>query len=215
MTLNWTTDVRRRVPWETLEARQRDCVAATRTDAAKAFLLVSEPEPTFTHGRFAGDADKLWDAERLEKEGARTAPVSRGGKWTFHGPGQIVVYPVVQLESLGLRRRDIREFLHRFRAAAGETLRHFGVEAENRDEPFGIYSGGAKLVSFGINVSHGIVSHGLAFYYADQSHFFSGIRPCGVSGERITSLTQLRPGVPPWEVVAEHLASAIKKGLNR
>lgn len=215
MNVDWKSYVERKISWPALEARQKELVHAVEGDAGRGYLLISEPEPTFTHGRFAEAGDRLWDDARLAAEGAQTAGVSRGGKWTFHGPGQIVVYPIVQLEGLGLRRRDIREFLWRLRRSVTETLEHFGIAAEERDEPFGIYAGGAKIVSFGINVSRGIVSHGLALYYADQSRYFSGIHPCGVASEKITSLSQLSPTVPSWETVAEHLASSIKKGLNR
>lgn len=211
--MNWSTLIKRDIPFAELEQTQADLIARAKADPDAAFLLVSEPRPTFTHGRFASPADCLWSPEKLQSEGVQKFPVTRGGKWTFHGPGQIVIYPILTLKRLGYPRHGVHRFLTTLRASLAEGIRAHGVPCETRAKPFGLYAGNRKLVSFGISLEGGISSHGLALYHGNQSHFFAGIRPCGMEGEEITSLAELglRLG---WQETAQSMTEWIKKGFT-
>ncbi len=209
----WTTIIKRNIPWQELEALQRDLIQKVKENSETAFFLVSEPTPTFTHGRFASPEDRLWSEEKLRAEGAETYAVSRGGRWTFHGPGQILIYPIVRLEQLGLSRRAAVTFVGTLRTAVRESLSSLGVTCEERSRPFGLYLDGKKIVSFGLDLEGGIASHGLALYLEDQSRFFPGIRPCGASCETVTSLRE--SGYRgTWEMVAATMTERIKISLN-
>lgn len=202
----------RSVAFSDLEAAHVRAQEAVSQGTAQAILLVAEPKATFTAGRAAKDSDLLWDETELSRNAVTTAQVGRGGNWTYHGPGQIVVYPVVRLKDLNLSDRGIRVFLNRLRNAVRQTVCSLGVDAIAGDEPFGVYTQGRKLCSFGIAVKRGITSHGLSLYHSPQASAFAGIHPCGVPGALPLSLQEC--GVQEsWEAVASQLVDSIKKGL--
>jgi len=211
--VRWTQLTERQIPFERLEQLQSELVQRLRSSADEGFLLVSEPTPTFTRGRFADDSDVLWTATDREAHGVAVHPVSRGGKWTYHGPGQILVYPVVDLKSLGYSRRAVYEFVTRLREGIARPLRDAGLPIEEGSRPFGLFARGKKLASFGIAVEKGIVSHGVALYWSDQSKYFQGIHPCGVADQSTISLTELG-WETSWIDTAELLARSIEKSLN-
>jgi len=207
----------RNLSWDDLESRQQQCVAAVRDNPRRAFLLVSEPLPTFTGGRSAMPSGLLWDAARREREGVSARAVDRGGQWTYHGPGQILVYPIVSLPALGWRKRDVVRLLDTVRGGVLAFLEELGVSAEAPPDsdarPFGVYVDGSKLVSFGISLHGGICANGLALYCRPQSVFFSGIVPCGVACQPIVSLAELGVTID-WESAASRLAEAVKKSFQ-
>jgi len=204
--------IQRQIPWLSLEALQNRCVEEVQRNPELGFLLVSEPEPAYTYGRFATSGDLLWSRALLKRKKIAVHAVSPGGKWTFHGPGQILVYPIFQLGRMG-SRRAVRDFLKTLRDSVSADLLSLGISAESSDKPFGIYVAGKKLASFGIAVQKGVSSHGLALYYREQSVFFEGIHPCGVKGEQMTSLRECGVSLS-WEEVASSLVGAIKKGFK-
>lgn len=202
----------RSVAFTDLEAAHVRAQEAVQQGKTQAVLLVAEPDATFTAGRAAKASDLLWDEAERKRNAVATVQVGRGGNWTYHGPGQIVVYPIVRLRDLGLSDRGIRVFLDRLRNAVQQTVCSLGVDATAGDEPFGVYSQGRKLCSFGIAVKRGITSHGLSLYHSPQADWFQGIHPCGIPGARPTSLQEC--GVQEsWDEVAAQLVDSIKKGL--
>lgn len=211
--MRWETQIRRNLSFAELEALQQEANARVRENPTLGVLLISEPAPTFTGGRSAKASDILWNEAEQLRHKTTLARVSRGGKWTYHGPGQIVLYPVVRLGSLGWDSRQTKDFVEALRQCVQRTLSHFGVNSEAKCHPYGLFVGGKKLVSFGIAVQDGICTHGLALYISDQSEYFRGIVPCGTTGQETTSLNQL--GIhSPWETVCENLVESIKEFLH-
>jgi len=210
--VRWTLLIERNLSFARLEAIQIDLVQRVQKNPDEGFLLVSEPEPTFTKGRFADDTGCLWNAEQRAKEGVTVAEVSRGGQWTYHGPGQILFYPIVALESLGFSRRAVYELVTRLRDGIAAPLIEGGIRVEKKSKPFGLYAAGKKLSSFGIAVERGICSHGVALYWSDQSRYFEGICPCGVPGQQAVSLQELGWS-KSWEDTARQVAHSIEKSL--
>lgn len=213
--MDWNTEYHRDISFEALETLQENYIQELEaSQSPKGHMLVSEPHPTFTRGISALDEECLWDSEELAKRGVQTAKVSRGGKWTFHGPGQVVLYPIVALQSLGYSSRGIKDFLCGFHRGVSDFLRELQLEPErHEDRPFGIYLNNRKIASFGIRVHRGICSHGVALYLK-PSPFFEGIHACGIANERFTSLEE--NGVPlPWEEAARRLSDSVKKGFQR
>lgn len=204
--------IRRGLTWEELTAEENRRVEEVIADPTKSYLILSEPRPTFTYGVTANRADLLWDDAKLDDMDAVVRPVVRGGQWTYHGPGQILIYPILNLERHGINRRAVFHFMRQFRASVLEGLAKLGVAAEPKERPFGIYANQRKIASFGMAISRGVTSHGMALYHDPQAAYFSGINPCGVCGELVTSLRELGVG-ESWEAVATQMAEFVKKGF--
>lgn len=209
--MKWLRDVRRNISWHDLECVHEKWALEVQENPELGILLVSEPMPTFTFGRSAGPEDRIWTDDIVRARGIEIHRVSRGGKWTYHGPGQILVYPIVRLRSLGYDVRAVSHFLEALREGTSAFLRNQGLRLETRtDRPFGIYASKGKIVSFGISVEKGICRHGLALYLTDQALNFQGIHPCGVKGEKLTSLEELGAKLK-WDEAASSLTSHIEK----
>ncbi len=205
------TLTRRGIPWTELEALQAELVGRVTRDPREAFLLVSEPTPTFTYGLSGTSAELLWaDAE---KRGVKVHPVARGGRWTYHGPGQIVIYPIGFLPKLGYPKRAVRKFLGDLASSVRLFLAGYGLKGDIRETPFGVFVGDEKIASFGLSLRNGVSSHGLAFYAKPQTGYFDGIIPCGMDRPRITSLEEAGVSLP-WERVAGELTDYIKRGFQ-
>jgi lipoate-protein ligase B len=207
----------RGIAWTELECFQADLARRVASDPSRAFLLLSEPQPTFTAGLSARPADLIWPDEARAREGVAVARIDRAGQWTYHGPGQLLVYPIVFLPAIGLNRRAARLFLDTLRAAAQAWLSRLPIPVEAPPHsgrlPYGLYAGGRKLVSFGISLRGGISTHGMALYLADQRRFFAGIHPCGVPGAVPISVEEVG-GRWEWEDAGRDLATLVKKGFQ-
>jgi lipoyl(octanoyl) transferase len=211
--LKATTVIRQQIDWQELELLQQDLISQVTKNPSNFFLLVSEPSPTFTFGRNASQDDLLWSPSQLKENGVGLAQVSRGGKWTYHGPGQIVIYPIVNLKSIGFSTKEARRFVETLRQAVLECCQAWQLPAQTGENPFGIYLEEKKLVSFGLSFQNGISSHGLSVCFSPQQKFFSGIRPCGQSESVFTSLQEHLPSLT-WHDAATSLTDSIKKSFK-
>lgn len=113
---------------------------------------------------------------------------NRGGQVTYHGPGQIVAYPLVNIRRLGI---GVRELVTRIEQALIDTLAHWGIAAERRSGAPGVYVGPAKIAALGLRVKHGCSLHGLAFNIDMDLAPFGGINPCGYQGLAVTQMVEL------------------------
>jgi lipoyl(octanoyl) transferase len=150
-----------------------------RTELTVDELWLLEHSPVFTQGQ-AGKAEHL-----LAPGDIPVVQVDRGGQVTYHGPGQIVAYPLVDI-----RRRHIgvRDLVSRIEEAIIQVLKQYGVQGERRAGAPGIYVGGAKIASLGLRVRRGCAFHGLAFNIDMDLEPFQRINPCGFHGLEITQL---------------------------
>ncbi len=174
----------------------------------------------FTDERDASTPDEIWllehppvftlglAADRAHLLAAGDIPVvqtDRGGQVTYHGPGQLVLYPLLDLRRNGLTVRSLVETLER---SVSELLRPHGIEATGRRDAPGVYVGGRKLASLGLRIRRGASYHGLALNVDMDLAPFSRINPCGMAGLEVTQLAQLGvPGTP--RQVGEALASGL------
>ena len=117
---------------------------------------------------------------------------NRGGQVTYHGPGQIVAYPLVNIRRLGI---GVRELVTRIEQALINTLAHWDIVAERRAGAPGVYVGTAKIAALGLRIKHGCSLHGLAFNIAMDLAPFHGINPCGYAGLEVTQMLELNPAV--------------------
>lgn len=161
-------------------------------------LLVLEHPPVYTLGRGADLADLQGAPERL---GVPVFRVSRGGGVTFHGPGQVVAYPIVALRHRG---RDVHRYIRDLERVVVAVCERFGVAAWPGGKETGIWAGGGKIASIGIGVRRGVAFHGLALNVATDLGYFEAVVPCRMPGLRMTTLCREtgRADLPVGEVAA-------------
>jgi len=145
-------------------------------------LWVLEHDPVFT----LGQAGK-WEHVLMPGE-IPVVPVDRGGQVTYHGPGQIVAYPLLDLRRLGI---GVRELVHRIEQAIIDTLEHWNIGAERVAGAPGVYVAGAKVAALGLRVRRGCTFHGLAFNVNMDLEPFHRINPCGYKGLQVTQVLDL------------------------
>lgn len=162
---------------------QREAVEKVSLGLCENTLMITEHRPVITIGR-KGSRDNVL------KPGCGIDIVSadRGGDVTYHGPGQLVAYPIFKLENEG---RDIHAFLHFLEDIGAHFLMQYGVTAEERPGFRGVWVGGKKIGSIGIGVKKWVTYHGLAVNINTGLLPFSFIRPCGIEGVEITSLKEI------------------------
>ncbi len=148
-------------------------------------VLFLEHAPVFTLGRRGGMEDLIVPRQRLETAGIAVVAAERGGLITYHGPGQLVVYPILDLKRIGL---GVLELVEALEEAMIRTATDFRVEAGRDPRNRGVWAGGKKLGSIGLAVRHGISFHGLALNVNLDLTPFSWVHPCGMAGVAMTSL---------------------------
>ncbi len=166
-------------------ALQRRQVAARQSDAVPDTVFLVEHPPVFTLGKRGGLEHLRVSETALAGRGISVVPVERGGTITYHGPGQLVVYPIVHLSR---RRLGVAVFVERLEEAMIRTSAVWGIHASRDPRNTGIWAGDRKLGSIGIAVRRGVSYHGLALNVAPDLTPFDWIDPCGLTGVRMTSL---------------------------
>jgi lipoyl(octanoyl) transferase len=165
---------------------QSELVAQRRAGEIPDTLLLLEHPHVITMGSSADAADVLVDASTRERLGIEVFEVGRGGGVTYHGPGQLVAYPILDLRALG---KDLHDYLRRLEEVLIETAAAFGVAATRRPGLTGAWTERGKLAAIGVRVSsQWISSHGLALNVSSDLSYFDTIVPCGIQGESVTSL---------------------------
>jgi len=170
-----------RMPFAEALALQEALANAAAQCGAEVLLLL-EHEPVFTIGR-TRDQSSLGDSARLP---APVFEINRGGQATFHGPGQLVGYPILHL---GKRGRDLHRYLRFLENFLSELCREFGVEAASRPGLTGAWVGQRKIASIGVGVRRWVSMHGFALNVCNDLDPFRSITPCGIAGVQMTSLT--------------------------
>lgn len=166
----------------TLQERLREEISAGQR---RPTLLVCEHDPVVTTGRSANPKHLLVDEASLANRGIELHKASRGGDVTYHGPGQMVAYPMFPL------RAGVLAHIQSMAAAVITMLSAFGVRGEfRRDEP-GVWVGNAKICAFGVHVRRRVPIHGLALNVSTDLSAFNVIVPCGLVGRTVTSLSAL------------------------
>ncbi len=166
-------------------------------------LLLLEHPPVLTMGRRAQADNILLSREALEKRGISVVDINRGGDVTYHGPGQLVGYPIFDLREQG---RDIRLFMNRLEGIFITLLTRYGIEAHAEDgRHTGVFHGNDKLVAFGISVRQWVTMHGFAFNVQPDLTHFSWIVPCGLADRGVTSVGVLTGRRLELEQVAQQV----------
>lgn len=151
-------------------------------------LLSTEHDHVYTLGRSGEKEHLLLDDEAMKIRGVSYYEIDRGGDLTYHGPGQIVVYPIFDLHNYYL---DTHRYLRDLEEAVILTLREFGIESHRDEEFTGVWVGEEKICAIGIKVSKWITMHGLAFNVNTDLSYFDSIIPCGIFHKGVTSMSKI------------------------
>jgi lipoate-protein ligase B len=194
--------------YEDVLALQEELLARVADGAPETLLLLEHP-PVYTLGR-GGDAADLRGAP--ERRGVPWFRVGRGGGATFHGPGQLVAYPIVRLRAAG---RDVSGYVCALERALIDTCAAFGVAATAPSGQIGVWVGGRKIGSVGIGVRRGVAYHGIALNVATDLSYFDAITVCRSDGLRLANLGELRTPAPSLDAVGDAFACALAARLGR
>lgn len=195
------------VPYEIAFGLQHRLVQARSEGNIPDILLLLQHTPVFTIGRFRGEADII--AEAVTQRGINVFNTNRGGGITYHGPGQLVGYPIINLKELGI---GVREYIWKLEEVIIKSLLSLGIYGHRLVEhPGGVWVGDKKVCSVGIHVSRHITMHGFALNICNDLRYFEYIRPCGLSSKVMTSLSELRGCPVEIEAIIENLLHAFSE----
>ena len=151
-------------------------------------VILLEHPPVFTAGRRARPEELLWSPDELAARGAEVYRIDRGGAFTFHGPGQLVGYPILDLRP---DRCDVHRYVRDLEDVMIRAAASFGVSAERSAGLTGVWVDNEKLAAIGVRIARWITSHGFAFNVNTNLAHFELIVPCGLADKRVTSLAKL------------------------
>ena len=173
------------VPYEKALEYQENLLARRIAEEIRDSLILLEHPPTITTGRKGNTEHLLVREEYLKKHGISFVHSSRGGDITFHGPGQIVGYPILNLKNHGM---DIRRHLRMIEEMIIRTLRDFDIEGRRIDGVTGVWVKRSKVASIGIAIRKWVTYHGFALNVSTELDYFDLILSCGITDVRITSI---------------------------
>jgi lipoyl(octanoyl) transferase len=165
-------------------------------------LLLTHPH-VYTLGRAGDEANLLVPMETLAREGVAVERVGRGGDITYHGPGQLVGYPICLME-----KPDVHRFVRSVEAALIEALAEFGVDARRIDGLTGVWAGERKIASIGVGVRKWVTYHGFALNVTTDLSWFRRIHLCGLKGREATSIAEEKGSAPPMDAVRDAVSRA-------
>jgi lipoyl(octanoyl) transferase len=185
-----------RVPYARGLEIQQALVAERQAGQVPDHLLLLEHDPVFTLGRNARRENVLFPAEALRERGFDVFETGRGGDVTYHGPGQVVGYPILDLAP---DRRDVHRFVRDLEEVMIRTCADYGIEAGRVARLTGAWVGPDKIGAIGVRIARWVTSHGFAFNVATDLSAFDLIVPCGIRGRGVTSLERLLGRSAPLE----------------
>jgi len=193
-------------------ALQRRVEAARQAGEVADVLLLLEHHPVYTRGRRATADELPMGVEWYEMQGIEVVDTDRGGRVTYHGPGQLVAYPIVSLKPYG---DDVLAYVRCLERVAISALDEQGVDAATVDGLTGIWVGDRKIGSIGVHVSRGVTTHGLAINVNNDLQPFEWIVPCGIENCRVTSLGRELGAAQDFEAFAATLAARYAEVFDR
>jgi lipoate-protein ligase B len=212
-------DLGRRAYGEVLSLQRGLCRRRVAGEIIDDILLLVEHPPVVTLGRGTHAASLPVSAESLRARGVEVYEVERGGDVTWHGPGQLVGYPIVDLKH---HREDLHWYLRELEGALIDALGVLGVAAERRPGLTGVWTGGRKIASIGIHVKQWVTFHGFALNVTSDLAGFGLIVPCGIQGVTMTSVAR-ELGTPNagaaadalWRGARDAVVAALARRLDR
>lgn len=211
-----------RVSYESARQLQDSLASAIAEGSAPPTILFLEHPHTFTVGRSGQTKNLLWDEETLHDKGVSVYWIDRGGDVTYHGPGQLVCYPIIFLGKPELRadttrlpRADYLNYLRQLEEVVIQAINQFGVEGIRINGKTGVWVQNGmrleKIASIGIKVdSRGVTRHGFAINIAPDMSYWQGIIACGLPDDQMTSLAAFIPDPPAIQQVIQAVTNAFR-----
>lgn len=173
-------------------------------------LLLLEHDPVITMGAGADESNILASPDVLQREGITLTETDRGGDVTYHGPGQLVGYPIFRLREMG---GDLHRYLRNVEQSIIDALAEFGLKGE-RNGPAGVWVGDKKICSIGVTVRKWVTYHGFALNVDPNMRHFALINPCGLAAEQITCIRHLLGTAPDMHDVREACARGFERNFG-
>lgn len=196
--------------WELQKRMVAERIAAQAPDT----LLLLEHPPVYTLGRNSLEEHILVSQQELARRGATVERIERGGEVTYHGPGQLVAYPIIKLEGA---ERSVAGMVDNLEQAIIDTLGDYAIPGERLADQRGVWAHGGKIASVGLAVKRWVVMHGMALNVALDMSYFTLINPCGHPETVMTSMEQILGSAPPLDevgtVFARHFARIFQRTL--
>lgn len=176
-----------------IKTRYHSAQEKQRKNSTTNYLLFVEHPPVYTLGKTGHEENVLLAEDELQERGILFVKTNRGGDITFHGPGQIVGYPILDLEKFGT---DIGKYLRNLEEIIIRTLADYGIRGERSSGETGVWlnpgivGSERKIAAFGVRCSRWITMHGFAFNINTDLQYFDGIIPCGIKNKQVTSLAR-------------------------
>jgi lipoyl(octanoyl) transferase len=179
-----------RIDYREALALQEKLVKARHEGSIPDTLILLEHYPVLTLGRRGDVRNILLSEDELEKKGVKVYEINRGGDVTYHGPGQIVGYPIFDLAPTGA---DIKDYVFRIEEVFIRLLKNeFGISADREEKKYtGVWVGNEKITAIGIAVNHWVTMHGFAFNVNTDLSHFGWIHPCGITDKGVTSVQKI------------------------
>lgn len=206
------------VPYEEAWALQKSLAAARSKNEIPDTLLLLQHPHTYTLGSSGKRENLLWSEEECQKKGISIFKVDRGGDITYHGPGQLVGYPILQLGRDSLRA-DVIQYIRTLEEVLITTLAVFGVKGERLTGFTGVWVNVngelAKIAAIGVKVTaRAITQHGFALNINTDMAYFQGIIPCGIDDRPVTSLQQICSAVQDFEAVTDEVSRVFERVMT-
>lgn len=178
-------DFKEQVPYEQGYSLQLNAFEKVRKNVYAGILLILEHKPVYTIGSNGGWDNFLCSKEDLKNQGIDIVPINRGGNITFHGSGQIVVYPIFNLNRL---KKDIHWYIDCLEDIIIHVLKDYGIEGNKKPQYRGVWINDKKIAAIGVHVKRWITLHGLSFNINIDKKYFQMINPCGITEFGISAL---------------------------
>jgi lipoate-protein ligase B len=202
-----------RVEYPAAWSWQRELFLARLEGDVEDTLMLLEHPPTYTLGRRAAEEDLVYDRSQRMARGIDLYEVDRGGRATYHGPGQLVGYPILALGE----RYDVVAYLRKLEETLIRTCADFGIEATRDPDHTGVWVGKNKIGAIGVKITRGITMHGFALNVATDLSMFEGIVPCGIQDRWVTSIEQEAGNALAVKevasIAANHLSDTFERSL--
>ncbi|WP_051261070.1 lipoyl(octanoyl) transferase LipB [Desulfovibrio inopinatus] len=198
----------RSLDYQICHALQKKLVEQIIAGEGPETLLFVEHHPVITTGRRTQRSDILASADQLAQEGITIYDVERGGLATYHGPGQLVIYPILNLRT---RKLGIKEYVHLLESMVIEALAHYGISGLIKKGFPGVWTSPSdKIASLGVAVLRGVCYHGIALNCSTNLNHFNMINPCGIDGVRMVSMKSICEQTIPLDELQRVCVEAFK-----
>ena len=176
---------------------QEELVAKRKAGDIRDMLILVEHEPVFTLGRNAKEKNVLLPRKEIEKLGVDVVEIGRGGDVTYHGPGQVVAYPIIDLNAQG---KGVLWYINNLEQIIIDVLDDFGITAEGGRDDRGVWIGNEKIAALGVRITRGVTMHGFALNVKLDMKPYSWIVPCGIPDKGVTSMDRFKSDVSVADV---------------